>query len=146
MQNKVWNFDLPSNHYIFWITVLTKLLDTMHYIGEPSNVKKHLSVKVHSSHLSQWFGVVSEFPFINILAKHVRLQLAEVRCACGTHFGSSCDVHACGAFTGLRSVTAILHNFLAIMKELMIEICFLLVLVTNCVAQKWRILAIFHKI
>ena len=126
MQNKVWNFDLPSNHYIFWITVLTKLLDTMHYIGEPSNVKKHLSVKVHSSHLSQWFGVVSEFPFISILAKRVRPQLAEVRCACGTHFGSNLRC-ACGAFTGLHSASAILHDFLAIMKELMIAICFLLV-------------------
>jgi hypothetical protein len=26
MQNKVWNFDLPSNHYVFWRTVLTKKL------------------------------------------------------------------------------------------------------------------------
>ena len=98
MQNKVWNFDLPSNHYIFWIIVLTKLLDTMHYIGEPSNVKKHLSVKVHSSHLSQWFGVVSEFPFISILAKHVRPQLARCDVHAEPILVLTYDVHKCGAF------------------------------------------------
>ena len=63
----------------------------------------------------------------------VRPQLAEVQCAvasCDVHAEPllvvTCDVCSCGAFSGLRSATAISHIFLAIMKELTIEICFLL--------------------
>ena len=39
----------------------------------------------------------------------------------------TCDVRPCGAFSGLQSATAILHVFLAIMKDMTVEMCFLLV-------------------
>jgi hypothetical protein len=55
----------------------------------------------------------------------VRLQLVEIRCAVAScdvraepTLVVTCDVHVCGAFQGLRSVTAISHIILAIMKEI----------------------------
>ena len=64
----------------------------------------------------------------------VRLELTEVQCAvasCDVHVEPilvvTCDVRACGAFYGLRRATTIWHNILAIMKELTVRICFLLV-------------------
>ena len=67
------------------------------------------------------------------VAKHdLRCAAATCRCAlasCKVRLDPilivTCDVHACGAFQGLRSVTAISNNILAIMKELRIKMCLL---------------------
>ena len=77
-------------------------------------------------------------------------QLAEVRCgvaSCDVHAESilvvTCDVHACGAFSGLRSVTTILQIFGNNERTdnrnlLSFGVSYYFV------AQKWRILEIFH--
>ena len=68
------------------------------------------------------------------MTSDVRLQFAEVWCAvasCNVRaeliLVVTCDVRVCGAFKGLRSATAILYIILAIMKELTVANCFLLV-------------------
>ena len=80
----------------------------------------------------------------------VRPQVAEVRCAV-----ASCDVHAepilvliamcvCGAFSGLWNATTISHIFWQKWKNWQFNLLSFGVSY-DFVAQKWRILAIFHK-
>ena len=47
----------------------------------------------------------------------LRPHLRKLRCACGTHFGGTCDVRVCGAFLGVRSGIATLQLYFKIGRK-----------------------------
>ena len=68
---------------------------------------------------------------VQLHLRKLRSAVASCDVCAGLILVVTCDVRACLAFSGLQSVTAISHIFLEIMKEMKIEICFLLASVTN---------------
>ena len=49
----------------------------------------------------------------------------KLRCLCGTHFGCNLRCACVQCILRFASATAISHTFLAVMKEMLIQICFL---------------------